>query len=253
MKDFEPQNKRVDEPRTTTDTPHPARHRIFEPAQGGASTSRPAPFVSVENHTTSEPAQRQHDGTGCPLSTVETRNTASSTAMGTSFAQTGNVPRGVPAQDTVTNVLDAATELMAPNNAHWHSLEIPTPLCHDGWSQLLVKHNLLVKYPNIPKYIQHGANAGIPRITKTYIPPNCPSINVHLFAFKEIVTREFDKGRYAGPFTRSEVEQRIGPFQTSPLSMVPKAGKPNKFRLIQNLSFPRKNPTVVELMVCSQQ
>ena len=55
------------------------------------------------------------------------------------------------------------------------------------------------------------------------------------------MTQEFEKGRYSGPFSRAEVENRFGPFQISPLSMVPRAGKPGKFRLAQNLSFPRKN------------
>lgn len=52
---------------------------------------------------------------------------------------------------------------------------------------------------------------------------------------------EFDKGRYIGPFSRSDLEAEIGPFQSSPLSLVPKSGKPGKFRLIQNLSHPHNN------------
>jgi hypothetical protein len=35
-----------------------------------------------------------------------------------------------------------------------------------------------------------------------------------------------------------EVERIVGPFQSSPLSVIPKPGKPGKFRLIQNLSSP---------------
>ena len=127
---------------------------------------------------------------------------------------------------------------MAPKTARSHSLEVTTPLRHEGWSRLLAK------YPNLPWYIQHGANAGIPKIVQTYIPPNDPSTHSLPTAFEEIITREFNKRRYAGPFSRTEVEEKIGPFQTSPLSMVPKAGKPGKFRLIQNLSFPRNNPAI---------
>ena len=133
---------------------------------------------------------------------------------------------------------------MAPRTAHTRSLEIFTPLQHEAWAYLLTKHGLLVKYPHIPQYIQQGANAGMPKIMQTYTPPNCPSIHAHSSAFQQIVDREFEKGRYAGPFTRAEVEKHIGPFQTSPLSLVPKAGRPGKFRLIQNLSFPRNNPAV---------
>ena len=59
--------------------------------------------------------------------------------------------------------------------------------------------------------------------------------------FNEMIQAEFDKGRYLGPFTREELEREIGPFQSSPLSLVPKSGKPGKFRLIQNLSHPHTN------------
>jgi hypothetical protein len=36
----------------------------------------------------------------------------------------------------------------------------------------------------------------------------------------------------------NELQDLIGPFQTSPLSIIQKLGKPGKFRLIQNFSFP---------------
>ena len=241
---FKPKGKKVEKQPTTHDTLHRTRQRIFVPAQGKASTLLPAPSASVEPHTTSEFAKRQNDGTGCQPSTAETPTFALSTIKATSFAQIGNDPRDVPAPGTVTNAQVVEVQPTAPKNAHSRSLEVTTPLRLEGWLRLLVNHNLLVKYPNIPQYIQHGANAGTPQITQTYIPPNCPSISVHSSAFKEIIGREFDKGRYAGPFTRAEVEERIGPFQTSPLSLVPKAGRPGKFRLIQNLSFPRNNPVV---------
>lgn len=244
MKGFEPQRRMDERIFATTETPPPAGQRIFGPAREKTPTSHPAPYVSVEADTTFEPAKRRNVGTEFPPSTAGTQTFGLSTTRGTSYVPTGNDPRDAPVRDTGTNALAAATELTAPTNAHSHNLGITTPLLHEGWTQLLTKHNLLVKYPNVPLYIQHGADAGIPRITRTYIPPNCPSIYAHSSAFNEIVSREFEKGRYAGPFTRSEVEQQIGPFQTSPLSMVSKAGKPGKFRLIQNLSFPRNNPTV---------
>ena len=56
--------------------------------------------------------------------------------------------------------------------------------------------------------------------------------------FQKIVDHEFATGRYIGPFTCCEIEQLLGPFQTSPLSLIPKPYKPSVFRLIQNFSFP---------------
>ena len=177
-------------------------------------------------------------------STAETQTYVSSTARTTLFARTGNVPSDVPTQGTATNVPVVEVLLMAPKSVYSRSLEVTTPLQHEGWLWLPTKHNLLVKYPNIPRYIQHGADTGIPKIAQTYIPLNNPSTYALPITFKEIITWEFDKGRYSGPFSRVEVEERISPFQTSPLSMVPKAGKPGKFRLIQNLSLPRNNPVI---------
>ena len=49
------------------------------------------------------------------------------------------------------------------------------------------------------------------------------------------------KGRYIGPFSLSDLKAEIGPFQSSPLSLVPKLGKPGKFCLIQNLSHLHNN------------
>lgn len=78
----------------------------------------------------------------------------------------------------------------------------------------------------------------VPAISTTYTPANSPSILEHHEAFSTILNREFSTGRYIGPLSRVETESLIGPFQTAPLSLVPKPGKPGKFRLVQNLSFP---------------
>lgn len=55
--------------------------------------------------------------------------------------------------------------------------------------------------------------------------------------------KEFRKGRYIGPFSRAELESVIGPFQSSPLSLVPKPGKPGKYRGVHDFSHPRQPST----------
>lgn len=117
--------------------------------------------------------------------------------------------------------------------------EIRTPLVADEWKTALENANILDKYSPIPQFIANGADAGIGPIYSTFAPPNHPSIASNQTIFNEIVNTEFQKGRYWGPFSKNELERIIGPFQTSPLSLIPKAGKPGKFRLIQNLSYPR--------------
>jgi UDP:flavonoid glycosyltransferase YjiC (YdhE family) len=76
---------------------------------------------------------------------------------------------------------------------------------------------------------QEGFHAGIPRITRTYTPPNTASVDNYREAFDSAIQAEFTKGRYIGPLSRAEVEELVGPFQTSPFSIIPKPGKPGKF------------------------
>ena len=86
--------------------------------------------------------------------------------------------------------------------------------------------------------LRFGFSADIPPLSCTFSPPNKPSIIEHSRIFKEIIDKEFTKGRYIGLLLCMEVENTLGPFQTTPLSLVPKPGKPGKFCLVQNLSFP---------------
>ena len=76
-------------------------------------------------------------------------------------------------------------------------------------------------------------------IISTFTPSNHPSITSNQHIFHKIVNMEFKKGCYWGPFSKTELECIIGPFQTLPLSLILKPGKPGRFCLIQNLSYPR--------------
>ena len=106
------------------------------------------------------------------------------------------------------------------------------------WDHMLAKYGLLDKYPSIPRSLRHGFDAGIPKIRSTNTPANGPSIHVHTQQYQEILDREFESGRYIGPLSKDEVEELIGPFQSSPLSLVPKPSKPGKYRAVHNFSFP---------------
>jgi len=113
-----------------------------------------------------------------------------------------------------------------------------TPYKVDKWILLLSQCNLLDKYPNLPHALQHGFDAGIRTIYTTFTPNNSPTLHSHPEAYQEVVSKEFNRGRYIGPCSKHEVELLIGPFQSSPLSLVPKPAKPNKFRTVHNFSFP---------------
>lgn len=117
-------------------------------------------------------------------------------------------------------------------------LDAASPYKPETWQRHLHEAGLQGKYPDLPDGLRFGFSAGIPRIFQTFAPPNHSSITLHSTEFNDIIQTEFQKGRYFGPITRAEVESLIGPFQTSPLSIIPKPGRPGKFRIIQNLSSP---------------
>ena len=113
-----------------------------------------------------------------------------------------------------------------------------TPYKHEAWETSLQCHSLLVFYPTLCHSIRFGFDAGIPEPQCTYAPPNNTSLDVFIEAYNEIERKEFNKGRYIGPCSKREVEDLIGHFQTSPLSLIPKPGKPGKFRAVHNFSSP---------------
>jgi hypothetical protein len=86
--------------------------------------------------------------------------------------------------------------------------------------------------------LRFGFRLGFPVITVTQTPPNKDSIVEFKQQFDDIVTAEFAKGHYLGPFSRLELEECIGPFQSSPFSIIPKPGRRDKYRILQNYSFP---------------
>ncbi|OBZ67521.1 hypothetical protein A0H81_12749 [Grifola frondosa] len=132
------------------------------------------------------------------------------------------------------------TELTAVLSLRQH--QAFTPLQADEWGHFLENAGLLPRYPNLLRSLRTGFIVGIPPIIHTVTPDNGPSIKMHEQEFLHIIEHELSVGRYLGPLSRAEVEILMGPFQSSPLSLIPKT-EAGKLRLIQNFSFP-KVPTL---------
>ncbi|GLB39889.1 putative tyrosine recombinase [Lyophyllum shimeji] len=214
---------------------------LFAKVQAYPLPSRPAPYAWADTATTSRRATPPLFGMAHPRGVAETRRAAWSTPTASSYATTGNARMAAPTQPTTldTNAPAAAnrtTELSAA--LALRSSRANTPYKPEAWRRLLESAGILHKYPSLPLSLQLGFDAGVRPITETFTPPNKPSICEYANEFNKIVHKEYERGRHIGPFTRAELESIIGPFQTSPLDIIPKPGKPGKFRLVQNLSFP---------------
>jgi hypothetical protein len=104
-----------------------------------------------------------------------------------------------------------------------------TPLRAGAWRQKLAELGLSARYAHITTGIDLGFELGTQPITQNYHPPNAASADKYTEVLQQEIQREVDLGRYLGPYTAAEIEAVMGPFQTSPQSVIPKPGKPGKY------------------------
>jgi hypothetical protein len=152
---------------------------------------------------------------------------------------TGSSQGDVYPQSTQSNTGAPAVErwAMEPKDALVQRRSDPlTPYSVKAWAEQLAELDLQEKYPLLVQGLLHSFNLGIPHIEDTYIPPNHPSFKSLLNVYTSIIDNEFTAGHYIGPFTCNQLEQAMGSFQTSPLSLVPKTSKPGRYRAVQIFS-----------------
>ena len=111
-----------------------------------------------------------------------------------------------------------------------------TPYNKKAWAEQLSRLDLDGRYPHLVQGLMEGFNVGVPWIEKTYIPSNHTSIFSHKDVYSKIVDSEFMAGHYISPFTHNQLEWVLGPFQTSPLSLVPKTSNPGMYWVVHNFS-----------------
>ena len=61
--------------------------------------------------------------------------------------------------------------------------------------------------------------------------------------YSNIVDNKFSSSQYIGPFLHCQLERILGPFQSSPLSLVPKMLKPGKYHAVHDFSHPHNHPS----------
>jgi hypothetical protein len=144
----------------------------------------------------------------------------------------------------VTIVLDAGMPTTAPRTVlKRRKLKVLTPYRPDTWESLLCKAGLFATYHWIPDGLCYDFHLELPQIKRTQIPPNKDSIIVYSEPVNTITKDKLFKARYIGPFSQGELKDAISPFQSSPLSVIPKS-TPGKYRILQNYSFPYNTNTL---------
>ena len=122
-------------------------------------------------------------------------------------------------------------------------LIINTPFIPDEWERLLNKIPFN-KFSDVPNSLRFGFDMGVHTPpSHTYTPPNHASALSYPDHVLSHIHKELSLRRYTGPFSRSRLEFLIGPFRTSPLGTVPKSHGSLERRIVQDLSFPRNDPS----------
>lgn len=119
---------------------------------------------------------------------------------------------------------------------------ISTPYSAVNFRLFLERCGLLDRYPELCWKLAHGFPLGkdLSPLLESYCPPNLPSAMFHADVIREYIADELKLGRFAGPFTREELESKIGFFRSSPVQVAVKAGapgEPDKYRCCRNLSY----------------
>jgi hypothetical protein len=224
--------------------------RLFRPAQPPRACQSVL-YAWPQTLTTPGGASPTHYGTDPKPGAERAKREGSSLQLAQPCAAIGTAGEVVPPMrmGSGTSAPGVETRIMELRGALEHRRrQALTPYKAEAWELLLRRYNLSVKYPNLSHSLRVGFDAGIQPIYLTSTPPNSPTLLLHPQAYQEMVTKEFSKGRYIGPCTRQEVEELIGPFQSSALSWVPKPGKPGKYRAVHNFSYPHTpTPTAISI------
>ncbi|KAF5368688.1 hypothetical protein D9615_010307 [Tricholomella constricta] len=118
---------------------------------------------------------------------------------------------------------------------------IVTPYDVSAYDHLLTKHNLHSNYPLLITNLTRGFPLGtLPKLTKSIIIKNHPSVDLHPEAVADYLSTEIALGRMSSPFTLSEVERILrGPIYCSPFIVAEQDTSPDsppKLRVCRNLS-----------------
>jgi hypothetical protein len=161
--------------------------------------------------------------------------------MGSNCVLRGNEKKVAqpPSMMPNTSVQDVEQPLMEPRSVlELRKQVLLMPHKAEVWARELRCAGVIEHFMKIPDGLCLGVKIDFPPISTVQTPPNKESIAEYSVEFNSTIQKELDKGRYIGPLTAETLKKLLGPFQSSLMSIIPKPGKPGKFRVIQNFSFP---------------
>ena len=173
---------------------------------------------------------------------------------------TSSWPKYLPAlsfelRHFITSIPFDITDIPPPPKIFYDNLSPPEPtssLDHDfsrtntpynasAFFAYLYLSGLLPRYPELPFKLTFGFAIGaIPPIFESYCPPNLPSALPHSTLIRESIESDIALRRLSSPYTKAELESKIGPFRSSPIQVSSKfdaPGAPPKWCVCRNLSF----------------
>lgn len=120
--------------------------------------------------------------------------------------------------------------------------KVTTPLSSSAWHSVLDSCSLLPEFLDVVEGLSSGFRTGVTsKLSQNFIPDNHRSARQNQAAVSQHILNKLRLLRYSGPYNIMELQQAIGFFRTAPLGVVPKSDS-KKFRIIQDLSFPRNDP-----------
>ncbi|KAJ3559983.1 hypothetical protein NP233_g11129 [Leucocoprinus birnbaumii] len=199
-------------------------------ARGGASFAKADQATTTEIHAR-HPNSLMENHAFSSRAKVGSAGTAMETLIVSDGTESQDVTQA-PDVDMESTHAPSAEENMLPNHAPLSDPFCPivTPLNADAWEWELCALELYHLFPDIPSSLRDGFNMGVhSNLQATYTPPNHASATDNPSVIKAHINEELTAGRYTGPFSKSRLENIIGPFCSSLLGTIPKSDNPGNF------------------------
>ena len=141
-------------------------------------------------------------------------------------ASTGNFPEAATAliMNNVTFALDVVKPLMELKPViKLRKFKALTPYKPNTWEKYLHDANLLQEHEHILTGLCLSFHLDFPEILQTQTPLNHNSTRQYKTHSMKVIHNEIQTSRYIGPTSKAMIETLIGPFQYSPMSIIPRA------------------------------